>query len=137
MRLWDYRLLPYLPKGQLLSQKKECDLIWKDIARGKKTNHILINYIWEYEYYFKELSVYYWLLRREFEKRGFKFRICDDAFLLFEYSYDMRPFKNHHNNRYLFQCYINLQEKYDRGQKDFSKEEYEALREFVLIEQAQ
>ena len=56
MRLWHYKLLPYLPKGQLLAQKRECDLIWKDIKNGKKTNHILINYIWDYENPVKELS---------------------------------------------------------------------------------
>ena len=131
MRLWHYKLLPCLPKGQLLSQKRECDLIWRDIAKGKQTNHILINYIWEYEDYKKELSVYYWLLRKEFENRGYSFRFCEDAYLLYEYSYDIPPFKKHHNNRYLMHCFYNLQEKYDRGQKDFSEEQYDKLVEFV------
>ena len=131
MRLWHYALLPYLPKGQLLSQKRECDLIWKDIAKGKQTNHILINYIWEYEDYKKELSVYYWLLRKEFENRGYSFRICEDAYLLYEYSYYMPPFKNHHNDRYLLQNFYNLQEKYDRGQKDFSYDAYKNLLIFM------
>ena len=133
MRLWHYSLLPYLPKGQLLSQKRECDLIWKDIAKGKQTNHILINYIWEYEDYKKELSVYYWLLKHEFNRRGFNFRICDDAYLLVKYDFEP-PFENHHDYQYLVQCFYNLQEKYMRGQKDFSEEEYDKLGEFVKNE---
>ena len=37
MRLWHSKILPYLPDSQILSQKRECDLIWKDILNGKKT----------------------------------------------------------------------------------------------------
>lgn len=130
MRLWHYELISFLPNSQLIAQKRECDLIWKDIAAGKQTNHILINYIWEYEDYKKELSLYYYLLKKEFDKRGFKFRICDDAYLLTEYNFD-EPFKNHHNNRYLLQNFYNLQEKYDRGQKDFSYGIYKKLLIFM------
>lgn len=130
MRCWHYKLLPYLPNSQLIAQKRECDLIWKDIANGKKTNHILINYIWEYEDYKKELSIYYWLLKKEFYERGFNFRICDDAYLLTEYNFD-EPFNIHHNDRYLLQCFYNLQEKYDRGQKDFDNETFRNLIMFV------
>lgn len=132
MRLWGWQILPFLPKSQLLSQKRECDLIWNDIANGKQTNHILINYIWEYEDYKKELSLYYYLLKKEFDSRSFKFRICDDAYLLTEYNLSEQPFKNHHNNRYLLQCFYNLQEKYDRGQKDFDDKTFYNLRDGVF-----
>ena len=132
MRLWHYELLPYLPKSQLLSQKRECDLIWKDIANGKKTNHILINYIWEYEDYLKELSIYYWLLKEEFNKRGFKFNFSNNFVTknVF-YGYGYKPFDKHHNNRYLLQCFYNLQEKFDRNQRDFDKETYLKLENFI------
>lgn len=118
-----------LPKSQLLSQKRECDLIWKDLAKGKKTNHILINYIWEYEDYKTELASYYNLLKVEFHKRGYKF--IDKCDLL---SYDelvYPPFKKHHDNKYLVQCFYNLQEKYDRNQRDFDRETYLKLENFV------
>ena len=69
MRLWHYELLSYLPNSQLIAQKRECDLIWKDIAAGKQTNHILINYIWSYEDYKEQLTIYYWLLKKEFINR--------------------------------------------------------------------
>lgn len=40
-------------------------------------------------------------------------------------------FSLHHNNRYLLQCFYNLQEKFDRKQRDFSKEEYQRLENFI------
>ena len=131
MRLWDYRLLPYLPKGQLLSQKRECDLIWNDIAKGKQTNHILINYIWEYDAPKEELSVYYKRLCYEFARRGFKFNWNKNALPNLNDCMCVIPFDKHHNKRYLVQCFYNLQEKYDRGQKDFDLETYRKLVKFV------
>ena len=43
-------------------------------------------------------------------------------------------FKNHHNQRYLNQCFYNLQEKYDRGQKDFDYDTYWKLERFIVGE---
>lgn len=119
IRLWHYNLLHFLPDSQLIAQKRECDLIWKDIAAGKQTNHILINYIWEY--HLKDLASYYFLLESEFIKRGFKFK---DKCILKTYTLTLTPFANHHNDRYLLQCFYNLQEKFDRGQKDFDIKKY-------------
>lgn len=130
MRLWHYELLKYLPKSQLLSQKREIDLIWKDLANGKKTNHILINYIWEYEDYETELSVYYRYLEDEFKKRNYNFNPSDNACLWGNISRP-NPFPNHHNFRYLLQCYYNLQEKYDRGQRDFDEETFNRLHRYM------
>lgn len=129
MRLWSWKLLPYLPKSQLLSQKRECDLIWKDIANGKRTNHILINYIWEYDYEY-ELSVYYSLLEREFKNRGFNFRISKNATINIDKLLPY-PFKRHHTKQYLLQNFMNLEEKYFCGQKDFDRETYLKLWNFV------
>lgn len=122
MRLWHSKLLPYLPRMQLLSQKRECDLIWKDLANGKKTNHILINYIWEYEDYLSELYCYYLLLKKEFENRKYKFNFSKNVFKIrpvYPLENNFFPFENHHNLQYLNQCYYNLEEKYVRRQKDF------------------
>ena len=132
MRLWSYQILPYLPTSQLIAQKRECDLIWKDIANGKQTNHILINYIWEYEDYETELMFYYRMLYDEFVKRGFKFNYHKNSILVgIIDGYYHKPFKNHHNNRYLLQCFFNLFEKYQRGQKDFNYNTMNDLFEFV------
>lgn len=131
MRLWHYKLLKYLPASQLIAQKRECDLIWKDIAENKKTNHILINYIHEYTY--DELFDYYSLLADEFERRGFRFNYSQ--YIIDDYMRNTsHPFADHHNQQYLIQCFYNLQEKYVRGQKDFDYETYIALADFVRKE---
>ncbi len=133
MRLWHYTLLPYLPKSQLLAQKRECDLIWKDIANGKQTNHILINYIWTYVEYEAELFDYYSLLADEFERRGFNFNYSEYINKNY-YRFNNTPFERHHNHQYLIQCFYNLQEKYVRGQKDFNIGIYRELEYFVRKE---
>ena len=131
MRLWHYTLLPYLPKSQLLAQKRECDLIWKDIATGKQTNHILINYIWEYD--LNELFEYYSRLADEFERRGYSFNYSEFIKCDF-YRFDGALYEQHHNHQYLIQCFYNLQEKYVRGQKDFDYETYIKLSDFIRKE---
>lgn len=133
MRLWHYKFIPYLPNSQLwlLAQWRELNSIYV-----KQDNHILINYIYEYPKY--DLLVYSNLVIAEMEKRNFKINTSNyenyfekgDVCCLFD-KVDFKPFKNHHTDRYLLQCFFNLQEKYDRGQKDFSKELYKNLENFI------
>ena len=129
MRLWHIDLIQYLPKSQLLAQKRECDLILKDRWNGKKTNHILINYI--YEYSDIAFTIYYTKLYKEFKARGFKF---NDKYNAVNYLLDddLTCFGRHHNDEYLTICYYNLKEKYLRGQKDFSSKNFDELTEFYL-----
>lgn len=139
MRLWHYKLIPYLPNSQLLAQWRELNSIFK-----KQDKHILINYI--YEYPKNDLAVYTCMVISEMEKRKFKINNLQNAISYFNWNDEfiykcipnlknanikIIPFKNHHNDRYLLQCYFNLQEKYDRGQKDFSEDEYWKLYEIA------
>lgn len=128
IRLWHSKLIPLLPDSQLKAQKRECDLIWKDIRNGKQTNHILINYIWDYPDYQDRLRGYYKLLHNEFLKRGFLFR---DNSIKGSVISD-NPFPLHHTKRYMKQCFYNLQEKYDRHQRDFTEERYNKLFDYVM-----
>ena len=146
MRLWHYKLIPYLPKSQLLAQWRELNSIFK-----KQNKHILINYI--YEYPKADLEIYTCMVIAEMKKRGFRINNLQNAIFYFQWSDEFAykylpnmdkmefdkwvsypPFKNHHNYRYLQQCYHNLEEKYDRGQFDFSKEEYESISKLVRQE---
>lgn len=132
MRLWNFKLLPYLPDSQLLAQKRECDLIIKDATLGRRTNHILINYIYEYGGIDSiSFKTYYALLYKEFKNRGFKF---NDKYQMINWFYvdnpPVAPFNRHHNNEYLTMCYWNLREKYLRGQKDFTTDVWQKLDEF-------
>lgn len=126
MRLWHYKLLPYLPKSQIQGQWRELNSIFKN-----QPKHILINYV--YEYPKKDLLVYTELLLIEMTKRGIKANM-KNVYAYFGtynpvYDFNYKPFKDHHTPRYLKQCFYNLQEKYDRGQSDFTKEQYIKLNE--------
>lgn len=134
MRLWHYKLIPFLPNSQLVGQWRELNMIYKH-----KPNHILINYV--YTYPKSELYLYSVLVEQELIKRGINFQYSDvlknyfsdlkDKGLMRRVAPVMELFKDHHTNRYLLQCFYNLQEKFDRGQKDFSKQEFEKLVDYV------
>jgi len=129
MRLWHYRLIPYLPKSQLIAQWRELNSIYV-----KQDKHILINYIYEYPKY--DLEAYSNMVVDEMKKRGIKANLengkkyFNDSFTRL-FSKDYIPFKKHHTDRYLIQCYYNLQEKYDRGQKDFSRHQMHQLYQLI------
>ena len=133
MRLWHYQLIPYLPKSQLLAQWREVNSIFK-----KQDKHILINYI--YEYPKNDLKTYSCMIINEMHKRGIKINSMANFEAYFGDELLPAPiyniiFKNHHTYRYLRQCYYNLQEKYDRGQKDFNEECWNKLNEFMIKEE--
>lgn len=117
MRLWSYQLLPYLPRQQLLSQWRECCCIAKSITEKGTPNHILVNKIMDYP--IDHFMTYCNLVAKEMCNRGYK---CNstrltkwtkqlvDKYTLVS-SDDL--FSEWHNDRYLNQCIINLQEKFD------------------------
>ena len=102
IRLWHIDLIPYLPKSQLIAQWRELNSIFK-----KQDKHILINYVYDYD----------WLA---FPKH---------------YLTELR-FKEH-NKQYLTMNYWNLAEKYIRGQKDFTTAIWKKLDEFYKKEMMQ
>lgn len=133
IRLWHYKLFPYLPQKQLVSQWRELCLIF-----NKGNRFIIINYV--YDYPKEDLYKYTLLLLDELSKRNINIKqwkyfnnyfidILDKNILI-----DSNIFINHQTSRYLFQCFINLQEKYERGQKDFHKYLYENLCNFIYDE---
>lgn len=146
MRLWHYKLVPYLPQLQLVAQWRELNSIFK-----KQDKHILINYIYNHEW--QELFYYSGLVILEMQKRNIKIRSFDNMINFFMRCYPnlfkpenvlneilsmtkmykegkQIPYREH-DERYLRQCFFNLQEKYDRGQKDFTKEQYLKLVSFM------
>ena len=114
IRLWHKDLIPYLPKNQLLGQWRECCCIAKNITDNGTPNHILVNKIMDYP--IEHFIAYTTLVKQEMQKRGYK---CDigrftkwlewDAFKILKNEI----FEDWHNDRYLRQCLLNLQEKYD------------------------
>lgn len=129
MRLWHYKLIPFLPDLQLVAQWRELNEIYQN-----RPNHILINYV--YQWSDDNLHDYSDMVIAELKRRGHSVKLgrYDKYFADKPYS-DIyikgRPYALIHNNRYLLQNFYNLQEKYDRGQRGFHDEEYRRLEEFV------
>ena len=78
MRLWHYKIIPYLPNSQLIAQWRELNSIFK-----KQDNHILINYV--YKYNKLELEEYTCLVLNEMIKRKIKIHSGDNFLKYFNY----------------------------------------------------
>lgn len=115
MRLWHYKLIPVLPKNMLVSQWRECIAIKRQWEKGT-LKHRLVSYVKDYD---KDYFIHYVdMVINELGARNIKYQS--------KYYAEIRDFCNpnhyiggkfyrEHNDRYLMQCYNNLQEKYDRG----------------------
>ena len=107
---------------------------------AKQDKHILINYIYEYDK--ENLLLYTQYVFRAMENKGMKIKsftkfnkyFIDCGISGRDVDKNVNPFPDHHNFRYLEQCYFNLEEKYDRGQKDFDPITFRKLRDFYLKE---
>ena len=132
MRLWHYKLIPFLPKSQLLAQWRELNSIFK-----KQDKHILINYVYDYSKI--ALCCYCYHVIDEMAKRGYKIKSYKNQLEYFQKADENNKLKikykfEEHDDEYLTICYWNLREKYIRGQKDFTKEIWDKLDEFYKKE---
>lgn len=118
MRLWHYRLLPYLPDAQFRGQLRELVAIMRDWRDKGKTNHVLINAVMEYpkehlaEYFKLYAAVYYSRYEKNIKEEyveEFK-EFCSKS--LPPYA---PLFEGWHNETYLRVCMTNLFEKYNFG----------------------
>ena len=135
MRLWHKELISSLPKNQLVGQWRECCAIAKALNEQGSPNHLLVNKILNYpkEHFYTYCS----LIMQEMKKRGYN--VSNKAYNNFIKNigttgftevYFNELFKDWHNQRYLTQCYYNLQEKYDCG--GISKKEWTRIEEKSL-----
>jgi len=131
MRLWHKDLIEVLPRQQLLGQWRECCLIAKNISKKGTPNHILVNKIMNYQ--INHFIYYSKLIYSEMIIRGYK---CDkNKFTKYiscahhNYPKYEELFMDWHNDRYLLQCYLNLQEKFDCN--GITKEEFSSIRKRV------
>lgn len=130
MRLWHYKLIPVLPKEMLVSQWRECIAIKRQWEKGT-LKHRLVSYVMDYDKQY--FLCYVDLVRGEMCKRNIKYQD--------KYFHEIVEFCNYdigimgyseHNDRYLKQCYYNLQEKYDRG--IITQEEWNKIDEYYTRE---
>lgn len=135
MRLWHKDMISSLPNQQLLGQWRELCCIASHLATEHTPNHILVNPILDYppEHFeaYCDLVIQEMLRRRmniadsvlmELKTNVRAWRVYLGEGIPFDYidkdwsmSLDDEIFDGWHNNRYLNQCYYNLEEKYDRG----------------------
>lgn len=130
MRLWHIDLVEVLPRQQLLSQWREINCLF---VFGKRISHILINFIYDYDE--TDLYRYSLLVLSECRKRGYRINAkkmtsyFEAANILGHGVFYNRPFAGKMTDRYLRQCYYNLQEKYDCG--GMSEEEWKRIEDKV------
>ena len=123
MRIWDYRLLPYLPDAQFKGQLRELVLIMRQWRDKGKTNHLLINRVMEHKKielvsYFIEYCVVY--SKRYGGRQGFIISAMYETefqeFLEFGcYDPEKEIFDGWHNKEYLRSNMANLWEKHTMG----------------------
>lgn len=134
MRLWHYKLLPYLPDKWITDQWRSNIAIKRNWEiNGSKMNIPLINYIKDYD-----KDYFAWYTHKVFlvgRKRGLNFKedymqeIIDFChYRLWQESL----IYNEHNEEYLEICYFNLKEKYIRG--IIPEEEWKILDNFYKEE---
>lgn len=141
MRLWHKNLVPYLPYKQICGQWRECCSIAKGLRETGKTNHVLINRIMDYP--IGDFVRYAGYVCGCMDERGIT---CNPVIFLRYFDNDVRRctefglgrrgdvediFEDWHNNKYLVQCYHNLEEKYDC--KGISDSEWAVIRDNIFV----
>ena len=128
MRIWHYKLIPILPRQQLLSQWRECCCIARNIFINGTPNHLLVNKIMDYPP--EHFNRYAGKIRDEMSHRGYK---CDFSKFTQHRKFcnqqvaDDDLFSGWHTDRYLLQNLYNLQEKYDCG--GVNEEEWKLIKD--------
>lgn len=123
MRMWHYELINVLPDKQLIAQWRELCCIARNIANNGTPNHLLVNKVLNYSSSdFKKYTRY---VCNAIRGRGFEIsdgsigKFLSNMFEAEEYFDNSvccsALYAGWHNNRYLLQCFYNLQEKYDCG----------------------
>ena len=115
MRLWHYKLIPYLDRQRLLGQHRECCALR---GNGWGKPHSVIDYVFDYPYSW--LFNYHTMVMAEMTKRGYKVdhKWLDPGFC----GYNKTPLPGpvfftdeiyrEHNERYLKECLDLLKQKH-------------------------
>ena len=125
MRLWHQKLIPYLPRQQLLGQHRECCVLR---GKGWGRKHATVDYVFTHNP--AKLVAYHYLIMEEMKKRGYNpdkvwnysnyrgstlgyvnpMEFCDDI-LLFANVTSGAIIYPEHNEEYLEECLDNLKSK--------------------------
>lgn len=137
MRLWHTSLIPALPREHLVAQWRECSAIAGSIQTKGTPNHVLVNFVMNYD--FDHFISYAYYIRQEMTAR--KYRTMNsvwDKIVSLKPNWTLLPleevYKNKMNDFYLTVCYYNLYEKYDCGMFDNFDEIEHIYRRIVFNE---
>ena len=121
MRLWHTKLIPALPREHLVAQWRELSSIAGKIQLNGTPNHVLVNFVTDYD--FDHFISYAYYIRQEMNAR--KYRTMNavwDKIVSLKPDWTLLPieevYKDKMNNFYLIVCYYNLYEKYKCGMFD-------------------
>ena len=127
MRLWHQKLIPYLPRQQLLGQHRECAALR---GKGWGRKHSVVDYVFTYAP--DELVAYHYLIMEEMRHRGYNpdktwyntnwrgsaleevkgwsYQETVDTIFRAAMDHDDMIYSEH-NNAYLLECIENLKSK--------------------------
>lgn len=135
MRIWHKDLVPILPRAQLVGQWRECCLIARHIQVYGTPNHILVNKVMKYPmiHFITFCNLVQWTMRKNgYSPSNLTIRNIEDEIGISPMD-DYVPhdilFEGWHNDKYLYQCFANLEEKRDCG--GISYEEWELLDNYI------
>lgn len=115
MRLWHTQLIAVLPREQLVSQWRELSAIAGAIQKSGTPNHVLVNFVLDYDY--DHFISYTYYVREEMTRRGYRtMNSVWEKIVSLKKDWTLLPLNEVYSNKmedlYLTICYYNLYEKY-------------------------
>ena len=115
MRIWHCELISVLPREQLIGAWREISAIAGVIQKNGTPNHILVNFVLDYDY--DNFISYAYYVRQEITKRGYRtMNSVWDKITALKPNYNILPlvnvYKEKMNEQYFTICYYNLKEKF-------------------------
>lgn len=127
MRLWHSSLIKVLPREQLVVAWRELSAISGSIQKNGTPNHLLVNFVLDYDY--DHFISYAYYVREEMTRRGYRtMNSVWEKITSLKSNYTILPleviYPEKMDTLYLNICYYNLYEKYLCGgikQEDWNK----------------
>ena len=118
MRLWHTSLISVLPREQLVAQWRELSAIAGAIQKNGTPNHLLVNFVLDYDY--NHFISYAYYIRQEMTRRNYRtMNSVWDKIVALKPDWELLPFTDVYPEKmddvYLEICSWNLYEKYICG----------------------